>query len=422
MNIPLLFAGRYLFARKSHNVINIISAISAAGMAVGTAALIIILSVYNGFDGLVRSSMSTLDPDFLITPADGKAFVPETHREALDAILSMEEVASLCTVLEESVFVSYDNHQASARAKGVDSLYEATTPLRDHIRSGQFRLHQGDIPEVCVGAALAWQLGLNPHFVTPLEIWYPSRTRSISLANPAAALNSAKVYPTGTFSINSDVDQQYIILPIGKMRELMEYDDEVSGVEIRLRGDDGTGSAVADGGRGGWRVGQKTDMRKVGAEIARIMGPDFVVKDRYRQNEGVYKMMEYEKIVIWMILLFVVLIIAFNIFGSLSMLIIEKKGDIDTMRHLGMPERNIRRIFVLEGWMISLLGLAVGLLLGLGFAWLQQRTGIIKMPGNFLVEAYPVIIQPLDILVTAVSVALVGWLIALIPARRIGRE
>lgn len=419
MKLPLLFALRYLFARKSHNVINIISAISAAGMAVGTAALIIILSVYNGFDGLVRSSMSTLDPDFLITPAAGKVFVPEEHREAFDRLYEMPEIETMCTVLEESVFVSYDKRQASARAKGVDEVYEEQTALREHIRSGQFRLHRGDIPEVCVGAGLAWQLGLNPRFVTPLEIWYPSRGRSVSLANPAGALNCAKVYPTGTFSINSDVDTQYIILPIEKMRELLEYEDEVSGVEIRLRGEDGAGSAGADVDRGGWRVGQKTDVRRVGAEIARIMGPDFVVKDRYRQNESVYKMMTYEKIVIWMILLFVVLIIAFNIFGSLSMLIIEKKEDIGTMRHLGMPERSIRRVFVLEGWMISLLGLFIGLVVGLAFAYLQQETGFVKMPGNFLVESYPVVIQPLDILVTAVSVALVGWLIALIPARRI---
>ena len=410
MKLPLLFAFRYLFARKSHNVINIISGISVAGMAIGTAALIVILSVYNGFDALVRSSMSTLDPDFLITPASGKVFVPEEHREAFDQLYDMPEIATMCTVLEESVFVSYDKRQATARAKGVDEVYEQETLLREHIRSGQFRLHRGDIPEVCVGAALAWQLGLNPRFVTPLEIWYPSRTRTISLVNPTGALNCAKVYPTGTFSINSDVDAQYVILPIEKMRELLEYENEVSGVEIRL--------AEAAEAAGSGAV-SKVDARKVGERIAAIMGDGFIVKDRYQQNESVYKMMTYEKLVIWMILLFVVLIIAFNIFGSLSMLIIEKKDDITTMRNLGMPERMIRRVFVLEGWFISLLGLGIGLILGLAVAYWQQQTGFIKMPGNFLVESYPVVIQSLDIWVTALSVALVGWLIALIPARRI---
>ena len=422
MKLPLLFAFRYLFARKSHNVINIISGISVAGMAIGTAALIVILSVYNGFDALVRSSMSTLDPDFLITPASGKVFVPEEHREAFDQLYEMPEIATMCTVLEESVFVSYDKRQATARAKGVDEVYEQETLLREHIRSGQFRLHRGDIPEVCVGAALAWQLDLNPRFVTPLEIWYPSRTRTISLVNPTGALNCAKVYPTGTFSINSDVDAQYVILPIEKMRELLEYENEVSGVEIRLaEAVEGSGAAEGSKTAGGRAIG-KVDARKVGERIATIMGDEFIVKDRYQQNESVYKMMTYEKLVIWMILLFVVLIIAFNIFGSLSMLIIEKKDDITTMRNLGMPERMIRRVFVLEGWFISLLGLGIGLVLGLAVAYWQQQTGFIKMPGNFLIESYPVVIQSLDIWVTALSVALVGWLIALIPARRIGRE
>ena len=416
MKLPLLFAFRYLFARKSHNVINIISGISVAGMAIGTAALIVILSVYNGFDALVRSSMSTLDPDFLITPASGKVFVPEEHREAFDQLYEMPEIATMCTVLEESVFVSYDKRQATARAKGVDEVYEQETLLREHIRSGQFRLHRGDIPEVCVGATLAWQLGLNPRFVTPLEIWYPSRTRTISLVNPTGALNCAKVYPTGTFSINSDVDAQYVILPIEKMRELLEYENEVSGVEIRLAGPTAEQDAGPQAGGGSSR---KVDARKVGERIAAIMGDEFIVKDRYHQNESVYKMMTYEKLVIWMILLFVVLIIAFNIFGSLSMLIIEKKDDITTMRNLGMPERMIRRVFVLEGWFISLLGLGIGLILGLAVAYWQQQTGFIKMPGNFLIESYPVVIQSLDIWVTALSVALVGWLIALIPARRI---
>ena len=199
------------------------------------------------------------------------------------------------------------------------------------------------------------------------------------------------------------MDQQYIILPVEKMRELMEYErDEVSAVEVRLA----AGS----------------DETAVGKRLEEILGAEFTVKDRYRQNEGVYKMMEYEKTVIWLILIFVIIIIAFNIFGSLSMLMIDKREDIRTMQFLGMPLKTVRQVFVLEGWLISLIGLAVGLLLGLGFAWLQQRTGIIKMPGNFLVEAYPVIIQPLDILVTAVSVGLVGRIIALIPARRIGRE
>lgn len=402
MKFSLFIAGRYLFARKSHNVINIISAISAIGMAIGTAALIIILSVYNGFDGLVRSTMSTLDPDFLITPAQGKVFVPQEHREAFDAIIEMPEVASICTVLEENVFVNYDNQQAAVRAKGVDAIYEEETQLRNHIRAGQFRLHRGDIAEACVGAGLAYKLGLNPRFITPLEIYYPSRTRKVSMANPLSSLNHAKVYPTGTFSVNSEIDQHYVILPIEKMRELLEYDNEVSAVEVRLE--------------------PRVLARDIEKKISGILGENFIVKDRYRQNESLYKMMEYEKISIWLILIFVVIIIAFNIFGSLSMLIIEKKDDIRTLQFLGMPTQMVRKIFVLEGWLISLIGLAAGLVIGVGFALLQQQFGFIKMPGNFLVEAYPVVIQAWDVVITAISVALVGYLIALIPSRRVSAE
>lgn len=397
MKFPLFIAGRYLFARKSHNVINIISAISAAGMAIGTAALIIILSVYNGFDGLVRNSMNTLDPDYLICAREGKVFKIEDHKEAFDKLYEIEEISSICTLLEESVFVNYDNRQAAVRAMGVDAVFEEETRLRDHIRSGQFRLHRGDIPEVCVGAGLAHKLGLNPRFVTPLEIYYPSRTRKPSMANPLNTLNYAKVYPTGTFSVNNDIDQQYIVLPIEKMRELLEYESEVSAVQVRL---------------GFWAENQNIEKK-----ISQIVGEDFVVKDRYRQNENLYKMMKYEKISIWLILVFIIIIIAFNIFGSLSMLIIEKKNDIRTLQFLGMPQRSVRNIFVLEGWLISLLGLGVGLLIGIGFALLQQQFGFIKMPGAFMVSAYPIVIQGMDILVTALSVAVVGYFIAWLPSR-----
>ncbi|MBP5398079.1 MAG: ABC transporter permease [Bacteroidales bacterium] len=401
MNVPFFFALRYLFARKSHNVINIISAISAAGMAVGTAALIIILSVYNGFDDLVRSSMSTVDPDLKVVPAQGKTFVPSARQADWDAVRSLEGVAACFEVLEESVFVSYDERQASALAKGVDSLYErqGTEIFGAYLRSGRFRLHRGDVPEAVVGVGLAWNLGLNPHFVTPLELYYPSRTKPVSLANPAASLGRTKVWPSGTFSINSDVDAATVFVPLETLRELLEYEEEVSAVEIRLLPD--------------------ADAEAVHKRVEECLGPEFTVKNRYQQNEGLYKMMEYEKIVIWLILVFVIVIIAFNIFGSLSMLMIEKREDILTMQFLGMPLEKVRHVFVLEGWLISLLGLLIGLVVGLGFCYLQQRTGLIQMPGNFMVDAYPVVIRPWDVVVTALSVALIGWVIALVPARRI---
>ena len=399
MRLAGFIAKRYLFAKKSHNVINIISAISAIGMAIGTAALIIILSVYNGFDSLIRSMMSNVEPDLLIVPATGKTFVPEDS--TYDWIYDQPTVKNMCCVLEEQVFINYDGKQGLAKAKGVDWIYEEESPLRDHIRDGKFQLHRGDVTLAVVGAGLAYEMGISPRFLAPIDIYFPTRTGKISMANPAASIESIRVFPSGIFSVNNDVDAELIIVPIEKMRDLLEYDDEVSAVEIRL---------VEDSG--------KEELKRLQSEISRRLGPGFKVKDRFQQNESLYKMMKYEKAAIFMILIFVIIIIAFNIFGSLSMLIIEKREDMQTLRSLGAHDSLIRRIFVLEGWLISLTGLAGGLVLGIGFAAIQQAFGIIKMPGHFVVQAYPIILSWSDILLTAIGVAVIGYLIALIPARR----
>ena len=403
MRLAPFIAGRYLFAKKSHNVINIISAISAIGMAIGTAALIIILSVYNGFDSLIKSMMSNVEPDLLITPATGKVFVPEG--ETYDWIYDQPSVASMCCILQEQVFISYDGKQSLATAKGVDWVYEEESPLRNHLAEGEFRLHRGDIPLAAVGASMAYELGLSPRFLAPIEIFYPARTRKISMANPLSSIESIKVWPSCTFAVNNDIDSELMILPIEKMRELLEYNDEVSAVEIRLA--EGT---------------DRKELAELQQEIASRLGDGFKVKDRFQQNESLYKMMKYEKAAIYMILIFVIIIIAFNIFGSLSMLIIEKKQDIETLRYLGAQESLIRRIFILEGWMISLAGLGAGLVLGVGFSLLQQHFGFIKMPGHFVVQAYPIIVSWSDILLTSAGVAVVGYIIALLPVMTKGRK
>lgn len=404
MNLPFFIARRYLFAKKSHNVINIISAISAIGMAIGTAALIIILSIYNGFDSLVKSMLSNVEPDLLITPAEGKTFVPQG--DAYDWIYDQESVMNMCCVLEENVFIDYDGHQGLAVAKGVDVIYEQESPLRGHLKEGTFNLHRGDVRLACVGAGLAYEMGISPRFVAPIEIYYPSRTRSISLSNPAASLESIKVYPSGIFNINNEIDSKYIILPIEAMQELLEYEGDVaSGVEIRL----------AEGC-------PQSELRRLQKEISVRLGDGFRVSDRFQQNETLYKMMRYEKLSIYLILVFIIIIIAFNIFGSLSMLIIEKRGDIMTLRSMGAQDRMLRQVFVLEGWMISLFGLAAGLAIGIAFALVQQHFGLIKMPGNFTVQAYPVILSWKDILAAAAGVALIGYIIALLPVASFYRK
>ena len=394
MRLASFIAGRYLFARKSHNVINVISAISVVGMAIGTAALTIILSIYNGFDSLVRDMMGNLEPDILITPSKGKVFVHEG--ECYDWFYAQESVASMCTVLQEQVFISYDGHQGVAIAKGMDAIAQEESPIRENIRDGKFEFRHGDIPEGVVGVGLAYKMGINPRFLAPIQLYYPSRTRKLSPSSPSSSIEYINIWPSGLFSINSEIDNSYILLDIDKMRELLEYSgEEVSAVEIRMK--EGC---------------EARELKRVIDGISERLGEDFTVSDRFRQNESLYKMMKYEKASIYLILIFVILIIGLNIHASLSMLIIEKREDISTLRAMGAGETLIRRVFVLEGWFISLLGLAIGLLMGLAFCLLQQRFGLISMPGNFVIQAYPVVLKGSDLLITALSVAILGYLIA----------
>lgn len=399
MHLPLFIARRYLFAKKSHNVINIISAISAVGMAIGTAALIIILSIYNGFDELVKSTLSNVEPDILITPSKGKVFIPEG--EAFDRIKANPMICEYNLILQENVFVDYDGHQGIAKAKGVDSAFEAESPLAEHITNGEFSLHKGQLPQMVVGAGLAYKMGMNPAFLASAELYFPIRDRNFSLANPAASIETVRMRPSGIFSVNQQIDDDLMIVPIEEMRKLLGYEEEVSGVEIRLA----EGSTAKD-------------IRSAIKHIQKELGPEFKVLDRFRQNPSLYKMMRYEKAAIFLILIFVIIIIALNIFGSITMLIIEKKDDIETYRSLGATDQMLRRTFTLEGWLISLLGLAAGLVVGIGFSLAQQHFGFIKMPGSFLVNAYPVILQWQDVLATIAGVALIGYIIALLPVRR----
>lgn len=399
MHLPLFIARRYLFAKKSHNVINIISAISAVGMAIGTAALIIILSIYNGFDELVKSTLSNVEPDILITPAKGKVFIP--NGETFDRIRQNPLIDEYDLILQENVFVDYDGHQGIAKAKGVDSAFEAESPLAEHITNGEFSLHKGQLPQMVVGAGLAYKMGMNPAFLASAELYFPIRDRNFSLANPAASIETVRMRPSGIFSVNQQIDDDLMIVPIEEMRKLLGYEEEVSGVEIRLT----EGSTAKD-------------IRSAIKHIQKELGPEFKVLDRFRQNPSLYKMMRYEKAAIFLILIFVIIIIALNIFGSITMLIIEKKDDIETYRSLGATDQMLRRTFTLEGWLISLLGLAAGLVIGIGFSLAQQNFGFIKMPGSFLVNAYPVILQWQDVLATIAGVALIGYIIALLPVRR----
>lgn len=371
MKLPLYIAKRYLFAKKSHNVINIISAISATGMAIGTAALIIILSVYNGFDNIIRQNLSESDPDYLILPSEGKTFNGSDL-----PISALAETFSISGIIEESVFITYGGNQGFAKARGVES-------------SDSTSLWLGDIARAKFGPGIASELGINPRFVESAFLYFPDRDAKFSPVNPEAALNNVRVKPVDVFTSATEFDNDLIIVPIELMRTLLGYGgDEFTAVELRGR-----------------------------AGAALDLGDDFVILDRYHQHPEIYKMMKYEKAAIYLILIFIVIIISLNIFGSLSMLIIEKQGDIDTLHALGADNKLIRKIFALEGWLISLLGMVSGLVVGILTVVIQSRFGIVKLPGNYLVDAYPVVLQWTDVLLTAAAVTAIGFIISLSAGR-----
>lgn len=392
--LPLRIALRYLFSRKSYHVINMISGIGAAGMAIGTAALVVILSVFNGFDSLVSQSLTDAHPDLVIKPATGKVFRPDS----LSWLVEEPSIVRLSSVLEDQAFLSCDGKQGLVLVKGVDLAAEEESPLKAHMIDGVWQLHRGDWAMAVAGAGLAAQLGLNPRFLAPLELHYPSRTEAISLANPAASLRSVKLGLAGVLSVSSELDAKLLVVPIGSVRELLGYETEVSALEI-------------------WAAPEQAQALQ--KTLQERLGPHFRVLDRYQQNASVYKMMRYEKLAIFLILIFVVLIIAFNIYSSLRMLVIEKEADIATLRSMGATDSLVRHIFRLEGWLVSLLGMALGLVLGIALVLVQQKFGLVPMPGNFIVDAYPVVLRASDLLWTVAGVALIGYLMALLPTRKI---
>lgn len=372
-------------------MINVISAICAIGMGVGTAALILIMSVYNGFEGLIKENLSDIDPDVLLTCREGKFFTPSD--DVFSLLENDGDVSSINCILEDNVFFTYGENQGIARARGVDYGYEEQSGVSGHVIEGDFSLYKGDIPQACFGASLAYENGIHPRFLDAVDLYYPDGSGNVSLTNPTASLNSSRVWPGSIISVSSTVDARSIIVPLATMQELAGSFDILSGIEIRLK--DRSDAAT--------RKFIRTSPLK----------EEYLLKDRYHQNPSLYRMMKYEKLAIFMILLFVVIIISLNIFGSLSMLKIEKSEDTATLRAIGASDRLIRRIFILEGWMVSLLGMVGGLVVGVLLVLLQQHFGLVKMPGNYLVNAYPVVLRWTDVLLSCAAVAVTGLVIAL---------
>lgn len=406
MYLPFFIAKRYLFAKKSHNVINIISLISSIGIGIGSMALIIILSVYNGFDTLIKSQYQAYQPDFVITPSEGKSF--SANSVQFEQIASLPGVTQLFPVVEETVFAIYDNRQSIATIRGVGEAYGQISGISENVVEGEFKLGFGDVGNAVIGSGLATELRLRVRFLSPIELYFPDRNSQISMINPAASLNDELLYPSGIISLNNDFDKSGIYIPISKARELLSYGEhEATSVEIYM--DKSSGESL----RGVYSEREK--------ELEKILGASFVVKNRYEQNETLYKMMRSEKFAVYMILFFVILVVSINIFGSLSMLILEKKHDIQTYLSMGAGIGIINRIFVLQGWLISFFGAVVGVVIGLILCFIQQQYGIIPMPGNYIVDSYPVDIHFADVVITLSGVLLIGYLISILPVRLLKR-
>ncbi len=404
MHLPLFIAKRYLFAKKSHNVINIISLISAIGIGIGSMALIIILSVYNGFDTLVKSFYQEYQPDFIITPAQGKTFTADSL-----LITRIEQLGAYSfPVVEETVFLEYNSRQSIARIKGVGEEYGSISGVASSVKEGGFKLFEGDIPHAVVGRGLAAELRLRPRFLEAIELYFPNRNANLSMLNPMASLNNETLYAGGTIAINNEFDTGSLFVPLSVARELLGYNtDEVTSLEIFI-----TEEVSAEIEKALEKI-----LNDYSARLNKDSSISFVIKDKYRQNETLYKMMRAEKFAVYLILFFVILIVSVNIFGSLSMLIIDKKHDMETYKSMGASEQLIKRIFVLQGWLISVIGTAVGIAVGLLLCLLQQQFGLISMPGNYIISAYPVNIHISDIFITFFGVAIIGYLIALLPSK-----
>ncbi|MEE4115120.1 MAG: FtsX-like permease family protein [Marinilabiliaceae bacterium] len=397
MKLSLYIARRYLFAKKSRNAINIISGISIAGVTVGTMALIIILSVFNGLENMVQTIFGTFDPDLEIRITEGKVFIPEErHLAILDSI---EGIQNWSFVLEENALLRYDEKQYIASVKGVEDDYSSITGLDSVMWDGDFILRgENGRMFTVVGLGVAQNLGIGLNFLSSVNIYVPKRTGKVGSADLSNAFIRQHIFPSGIFSVEQDFDSRYIFIPIDMMRNLLEYDEEISAIEIKFT--------------------EGADVEELQQAVEELFGDKFTVKNKYQQQEMFYKVMRSERLAIFVILSFILVIASFNIIGSLTMLIIEKEKDVSILRSLGANNNLIKKIFIFEGWLISIIGAIAGLLLGGFVCWLQQQYGIVKLSGDTLViDTYPVVMQFLDFVLVLITVLAIGFGAAWYPVR-----
>lgn len=399
MRFPFYIALRYLFAKKSHNVINVITGISVVSIAVVTMALVIVLSVFNGFEKLVTSMFNHFNPDLVISPASGKTFSMDAF--PLIEVKNARGVVYYAEVLEETALAIYRDRQHIVKMKGVGEGFAQVADIENRMVYGAFLLKEGAAERTVIGHGVEGILGVNPEdFTHPLVFYLARRGRVVSL-NPAQAFRSGGLFVSGSFAIHADVDLNYTLVPIDFARRLLDYTNEVSAIEIA--------------------VDKKENHKRIQSELQKIVGDDYIVKNRFQQQELLYSIMRTEKWAIFFILCFIMLLATFNIVGSLSMLILEKRKDVGVLRSLGANLRNIKRIFLLEGALITFGGSIIGVVLGVLVCYLQQTFGIISIQakGSFIIEAYPVQMIFTDIVLVFVTVSAIGFLAALLPIQRL---
>lgn len=406
MNFPYYIAKRYIFSKKSTNVINVISIISVIGVAVATTALVIVLSVFNGFHDLVATFFTNFDPQIEVVPTKGKT--APSDDPLLTKIRHLPEVDVATESVEDQALAIYNNKQAMVTVKGVDDNFDQLTHITDILYGdGHYSLHAGDLQYGIMGIRLATTLGTGARFGDYLRIYAPQREGQLDMSNPQSAfVVDSLLSPGVVFAVNqSKYDKNYIIAPIAFARNIFGQQGMLSSLEIRLK----------DG----------SNLDEVKKEMQEIAGSKYKVMDRFEQQADTFKIMQIEKIIAYSFLTFILVVACFNIIGSLSMLIIDKKNDVNTLRNLGATDKQISQIFLFEGRMISAIGAVIGIGVGLLLCFIQQQYGIVSLgdsTGNFVVNAYPVSVHYGDVAIIFVTVLAVGWLAVWYPVRYLSKR
>ena len=401
MNFSLFVAKRYLFSKKSTHVINIISAISAVGVAVATMAMVVTLSVFNGFHDLVATLFTAFDPQIEISPAKGKTM--DANSPLLTDIKRMKEVSVATESVEDQALAIYEGRQAMVKIRGVQDNFDSLTHIREILMGdGEYMLKVADMDCGILGIRLAQTLGTGITFDSPLYVYAPKRQGQLNMANPTDGFVEGALYSPGViFCVKqAKYDKNLILTNSAFARNLFDLEGKVTALSLRLK--------------------PGSDLDKVKAQIKEKVGSEMVVKDRFEQQEDTFRIMKIEKLIAYIFLTFILAVACFNIIGSLSMLIIDKRDDVKTLRNLGADDKLITRIFVMEGRMSSTIGAVVGIALGLALCWAQQTFSIVglgKSSGSFVVDAYPVSVHPWDIVLVFFTVIIVGYTAVWYPVR-----